>query len=121
MPVSVLEPSDVSASASDFQPDGTAAPGETGRVADAGHVHPASAPSLGYQVVTQVVQSGLINVTVQAPAGCVVVGGGYSRPDGAVRLPWQTNAPTSDGSGWVLKGQTGDGYTTTVYAICVNA
>lgn len=36
----------IDTTAGDFQPDGTASAGSTGKIADAGHVHPASSPIL---------------------------------------------------------------------------
>lgn len=122
MPVNVLAPSDISASSSDFQPAGTAAPGTTGRVADAGHVHPATAPALGYQIVTQAFTVGSVaSGTVNAPAGYKVVGGGFSLDAGELYM--KTNAPLADGSGWTVYGTfpVGGGATLTVYAICVHA
>lgn len=132
MPVSVLEPSDISTSASDFQADGTADAGSTGRVADAAHVHPAGANSaLGYQIVTEVVSftslAPAINATVSAPAGCNVVGGGFSAtsPEGNTNLFLNAlvNAPVPDGSGWTVTGAVNQEIngTVTVYAICVTA
>jgi hypothetical protein len=124
----LLETSDISASATDFQADGTAAPGATGRVADAGHVHPAG--SLGYQIVTQEASSAIggaqwpITLTVGAPTGCKVVGGGFSLDTASSLSFLVANAPLADGSGWTVQGEIhggGTGYTMTVYAICVNA
>ena len=124
MPVNVLDPSDISTSASDFQKDGTAAPGSTGRVADAGHIHPAAAPALGYQIITQESTLGGsgVNVTVYAPIGCKVVGGGFSLSTGNA-LYMSANGPLADGSGWTVQGDfpvAGSG-TINVYAICMNA
>ena len=139
MPTSVtniLQTADISTSSADFQAPGTAAPGSTGRLADAGHVHPAA--SVGYQIVTGTftatgdmvdgVNCGLdpstilhATVSVSAPSGYKVVGGGYELATGVWSgTPWNgdnwgivivpahasggdglyQNGPASDGSSW---------------------
>lgn len=138
--VDILEVSDISALADDFQADGTVAPGTTGRVADAGHVHPASPASVGYQIVTTTVSPTVpngsgdyvvprpITVTVDAPSGHSVVGGGYNLTTYGSPLDTvpTTNGPSSDGSSWVFEADFGVGpwgsdtlTLATVYAICI--
>lgn len=120
MPLNILETSDVSSLASDFQEDGTAAPGVTGRLADAGHVHPAIQTQVGYQVVTQDYSIESNNTgqevtivgpfTVTAPTGMKITGASYRTYsgntwaagfDGAAQV-W--NAPSADGSQWLFYG-----------------
>lgn len=87
----ILTQPDISTSSSDFQPASvTASPGATGRVADAGHVHPEPETALGYQIITgtvvtppndggQTESSGIFPVSftlnVPAPTGYSVVSG----------------------------------------------
>lgn len=97
MTATVLTPSDISTEATDFQADGTEAPGTTGRVADAGHVHPSSTPGLVYQVVNSdpvlaaysngagaySMGGATLVVTVDAPTGFVIIGYGFEEANGS--------------------------------------
>lgn len=132
--IEVFEQSDVSTSAADFQADGTAAPGTTGRLADAGHIHPSS--SVGYEIVSVDLVSSFYDgaayrvptpTSVSAPAGYKVVGGGF-KPAAPIssNIVAITSYPTSDGSEWNVTNLTGwgaYGSSTTVigtlYAVCL--
>lgn len=143
MTATVLAPADISTSATDYQADGTAAPGTTGRIADAGHVHPSST-TLNWEYVTlQVYPTVPVTggdwtipsgpYTVSAPTGYKVVSGGYNGsqyiPSGAYStggaLYGVTSAPASDGSSWTVTapnlqsqvGNFGSGGNNTAYTV----
>jgi hypothetical protein len=132
--IEVFDTADVSTSSIDFQADGSAAPGTTGRLADAGHVHPSSSPA--YEVVSsEVISSYYDGVTyrvpgnagsVSAPAGYRVVGGGFSLgPSAASNILDLTTYPSTDGSAWNVMASAFGSYVNstqvvgTVYAICL--
>jgi hypothetical protein len=134
----VMQTADVSTSAADFLAPGTADPGSSGKLADAAHVHPGSGSwSLGYEIVSQDISTGGgglaangildASVTLSAPTGKKVVGGGFKLltgtwPSGQGHngLVWEMavytggdngstgptatglyqNGPASDGSSW---------------------
>jgi hypothetical protein len=140
MPVTVdiLEESDVSTSSADFQADGTAAAGSTGRVADAGHVHPAASSST-YQIVTEDILAKWtypgnsygpgspfwnddVPFVVAAPTGYAAVNGGYTLPGQSSVV---AGGPSSSGDRWQMNSNpfgTSGTYNSVLgqmYAICV--
>lgn len=129
MPVNdILEVSDISTSAGDFQANGTALAGSTGRVADAGHVHPSSSSAVSFQLITQnlTFSEAVFPYTLNAPTGYAIVGLGLpvgntgtyttlyngtdgSHGDGPAPASWTTTVtaiteatPSSDGTSWTI-------------------
>lgn len=128
----ILTQPDISTLSSDFQPEGTATPGSTGRVADAGHVHPSGPGTpVGYQIITLDVVSdtsfngpgtgyyadnssgefngsGNSQITIDAPAGYILIQGGYNGIAPGVNGDYRGDGvevsgyPAMDGSSWTV-------------------
>jgi hypothetical protein len=76
----------------------------------------------GYQVVsvshTMETEGSSFSVTVDAPEGTLVVGGGFTCTDGAEFAGPSTQiGPAPDGSSFTVEGQSENAGTVTVYAI----
>lgn len=99
---------------------------------------PAEAVDTGYEIVavdiTSVPSNGLVNITVNAPTGKKVIGGGFMLSNSGgnnyvgiqidgTRLQLHQNGPASDGSYWKFSAElvpSGTSPYGTVYAICIS-